>query len=140
MTRMERLVDTEELKTEQLFRSIDRGQVGIMDFDPLSDILMLMIKPRLTETVVHYIDKNVALLYEPDTLEVVGFQIEGFERSFMPQHEAVGNIWRLSDAGVELANVRDLLLRIELTRLAMARELRRISQDLLDDRGVPVLA
>lgn len=140
MSEIERLLETRKLKTSRLKAAMDKDHIRWMDYDPRSDILMLMIVPPTQETVVHYIDEYVALLYEPDTNEVVGFQVEAFEHSFMPEHAPLAAVWRLSDTGVELDDVRDLLFVFEGKKRDVARELTSITNDLLSERGEPVLA
>lgn len=49
-------------------------------YDSESDML---IAAPATESIVHYVDERLALLYDPDTLEVVGFQIEALCHSFL---------------------------------------------------------
>jgi len=79
----ERLVDTASLKTTKLAKYVEQGQFTFMRYDAYSDNLMLTFVPNTIETVVHYIDDHVALLYRPDTKEVVGFQVEAFLHSFV---------------------------------------------------------
>lgn len=59
----------------------DHGQ-GRSRYDNFDDTLIVLFVDPNEETVARYVDQNVALLYEPDTLEIVGFQIEGFNRSY----------------------------------------------------------
>ena len=47
-------------------------------YDADSDILMFNIAPREVETVVRYVGSHLGVLYDPDTDEIAGVQIEGF--------------------------------------------------------------
>lgn len=71
---VERLVKTASLILPLLPRDVS------LHYDSESDML---IAAPATESVVHYIDEHLALLYDPDTLEVAGFQIEAFCHSFL---------------------------------------------------------
>ena len=131
MDTIERLINTDDLITSRLIRNLDREQGKFMYYDPVSDILLLTITPPTTESVVHYIDDHVALLYEPESLEVVGFQVEAFEHSFMPEHETLKAVWRLSDANVALENIGDLIMVFERKKQIVAQELKNITRNLL---------
>ena len=131
MDTIERLINTDDLITSRLIRNLDREQGKFMYYDPVSDILLLTIVPPTTESVVHYIDDHVALLYEPESLEVVGFQVEAFEHSFMPEHETLRAVWRLSDANVTLENIGDLIMVFERKKQIVAQELKNITRNLL---------
>jgi len=131
MDTIERLINTDDLKTSRLIRNLEREQGKFMYYDPVSDILLLTIVPPTTESVVHYLDDHVALLYEPESLEVVGFQVEAFEHSFMPEHETLRAVWRLSDANVTLENIGDLIMVFERKKQIVAQELKNITRNLL---------
>jgi len=103
-----------------------------MHYNSDSDILMLMFVPPDVETIVHYIDEHVALLYDPENQEVVGFQVEAFQRAFLPQHSSVENAWKLSDSGKELQDLGDLSLAFEAGKSEIARELTNITERLID--------
>lgn len=70
------------------------GKEFYIRYDRDFDSFALMIVPPTTETVVHYInDPNVALLFEPKSREIVGIQVEAFQKSFLPRHSEVAKIW-----------------------------------------------
>lgn len=131
MVAIERLVATQNLKTAQLVTMLDYGHGGYMYYDNESDTLLLVVVPPTTETVVHYIDEHMALLYEPDSREVVGFQVEAFQHSFLVQHASLQGVWRLSDAGIELKDLEDLIVVFEHKKQKVARELTIITEGLL---------
>ncbi len=49
-------------------------------YDVDADILMFTIMHEDRETVVHYLDEHVGLLYDPATKIVVGVQVEGLQK------------------------------------------------------------
>jgi len=152
MARIKRLVSTDKLKTTRWKKMAEGKQrpQWFSHYDDEFDALLLLIVPPTVETVVHYIDDHVALVYEHKSREVVGLQIEDFEHSFLPQHAAVERVWRLSDAGVKLEDFGDLTLAVKtLERLRdrlehdVAREVVEASVPLVSELGIdlePVLA
>jgi hypothetical protein len=131
MDAIERLVNTENLRTSRLLDNLENAKNKFLYYDPISDILFLSIVPPDVETVVHYIDDYVGLLYEPDSLEVVGFQVEAFEHSFMPMHDEVKAVWKLSAAEVKLRDIGEFIVVFERKKEAIARELKGITERLL---------
>lgn len=132
MADLKPLIQTDQLKTNLLSRFAKNGHNQIfVNYDDDFDALMILIVSPDTETVVHYLDDQVALLYEYETREIVGLQVEAFEKIFVPAHSAVERAWRLSDAtGSRLDNVGDLLLIVESRKPEVAREVVRAASDL----------
>ena len=92
---------------------------------------MLMVAPQETETVVHYVDRNVAVLYTPDDLEIVGLQIEDFESEFVPLYSSLKKTWRLRDTEIKRGNVWDLTLAVEEKKIRVAIEVVKATQPIL---------
>ncbi|MCL4872022.1 MAG: hypothetical protein KJ063_23930 [Anaerolineae bacterium] len=137
MAAIERLIETKDLQTAVLISNLEdaRKQVSLeMRYDKISDILILSFVPATVETVVHYLDDHVGLLYEPETLEVVGLQIEGFDHSFMPEHDSIRAIWRYS--AEELKDIGELMLVFERKKQDVARELKPIIKERLNARSL----
>jgi len=65
----------DKLNMDFLMTNLLNGK-ATLQYNPVSDILLVMFVPLTVETVVHYINDYVGLLYKPDTMEVVGLQIE----------------------------------------------------------------
>jgi hypothetical protein len=105
------LRSTHQLKTTYLRQKPPALHVK---YDAAFDTFTLLLVPPETETIVHYLDNYVAFLYEPDTKEIMGIQIEAFERKFLPKHEAVRCVWKLSDDCHDLQDVGDMILAFEL--------------------------
>src|SRR5436190_21455806 len=84
------LVKTEELNWSKL------KQIWDQHLDPkyinldeeLDELVLLYIEPGI-QTFVHYVEGDVALVCTANELDVVGFQIEGFRRSFLRKHRDV---------------------------------------------------
>lgn len=94
---LESLVDISELNMNVL-RSAKSHKIVYFHYDDVFDAFTLMLVPPDEKTVVHYLDDHVGLLYKPETMEVVGFQIEAFEHNFIPEHENVGKVWTMDFA------------------------------------------
>ncbi len=95
------------VKTEQLSQGfVSRGDVVYFKYDDLADVLFVMFASPHTETVVHHIDAHIGLMYDPDTLEVLGFQVENFAYSFIKKHRSLCELWtNKSDVKVDPARV-----------------------------------
>lgn len=123
MAAIERLVETTDLKTTRLRAALAREQAPLLFYDRESDELLLQIVPPAALTVVHYIDDHVGFLYEAESLEIVGFQVEAFQTSFLPEHAELRRVWRLSESGVSLEDIEDLIVVFEQAKQSMAREI-----------------
>lgn len=119
------------------------GADGFINFDEDADELMVMFIDPNIETVVHYIDSNVGILFRPETLEVVGLQVEGFMKSFAPKHSEVEAAWSLSEAleakkKTQLKNLKDLQLFMREKELNMALEIIKVSAPALGKKAKPL--
>lgn len=99
-TLIKRLIDTISLRKNLLKKHTKHGGIIYVRFDKEFDAVFLMIVPPYVETVVHYMDENIGLLYEANKREVVGIQIEGFVKSFLPKHHELFQAWNLTNRGV----------------------------------------
>jgi hypothetical protein len=141
MAGIERLVPTSELKTGYLAKlAKSKSQSLFVSYDKEFDALTLQVVPPEVETVVHYVDDNVALLYRPADLEVVGLQVESFERSFLPRHESVRKVWKLSDACADLDDFGDVILIVERLKSKVAQEVAKAAEDVLGEPGAELVA
>ncbi len=132
MARIKRLVETTELQTAFFEELGESGQVPILfRYDDKFDALMFLFVSPDTETVAHYVDEHVALLYEPDSKQVVGMQIEDFEHSFVPRHESVRREWRLSESVAGLDSLADIIFVVERQKPQVVREVVRATEDLI---------
>jgi uncharacterized protein YuzE len=118
-----RLVETSSLKTTFLTKFAGRKVPLFFQYDDKADTLMLLFVPPTTETIVHYVNDDVAILYTPDKLEIVGLQIEDFESEFVPMFSALQKVWKLSDSiPIARGNVWDFTLAVERKQLNVANE------------------
>lgn len=136
MAKLERLIQTTELKTNLLrkFRPGEQHPVYIK-YDPVFDAFMMLFVPPETEVVVHYIDDHVGLLYTPEDLEIVGLQVEAFEHSFLANHDTVRRVWKLSDSCEELTDVGDIIFAFEKRAPVVAQEVTKATAGLLGKPG-----
>lgn len=125
MAQIERLVETKELDMTRLVEQLEKGHVASVRFDEYVDMLVVYLVPcGSAETVVHYVDDFVGLIYTPENMEVVGFQVEAFKRGFLPAHEPVNKAWKLSESGIDLgedAELADLIMIVEKKKIDVAR-------------------
>jgi len=135
MAEIPRLVETRELKMTQLKEVMEDGNpVIFFRYDDAIDALMMLFIEPTTETVVHYLDDFVGLLYRPETKEVVGIQVENFERKFIHAHATIENVWRLSDCETEMKDFGDIVLCFERIKPVVVKEVTRITKSLLHDQ------
>lgn len=134
------LVQTHQLKTN-LLRELSKNHAVrlTVDYDRQFAAFMFLLAPNDTELVAHYVDGNVALLYQAETFEVVGLQIEAFERSFLPRHDSVNRIWKLSDTGEKLDDLGDILFAVERLKPQVAREIAKAIEDSLGEPGADLV-
>lgn len=124
------LVDESQLKSNFL-SSIGESIPLNLHYDDLSDTLMLLFVSPYIETIVHYLDRNVAILYREDDLEIVGLQIEGFQKEFIPKYTKLQKIWCLSDFGINDKNIWDLSIEVRERNLKVALEIIRVKENII---------
>ena len=90
---VEQLVHIKSLRSNILNKHKKHGGIVFVRYDNIFDAFFLMIVPPTVETIVHYMDENIGLLYEAKSKEVVGIQIEGFVKSFLPKHPDLVAAW-----------------------------------------------
>lgn len=137
---IKKLVNEAELKTNHL-KEIAEGKRFrhlFINYDPDFDSLLILTVSPDVETVIHYIDdQHVALVYDSNSLEIVGLQIEDFEYSFLQKHAGVAKVWRLSDS-VKISDLKDfgdLLVKVENNKPAIAREVFLASEEIFAHQG-----
>lgn len=65
-----------------------------IDYDRDLDTLFIYRRAKPDLAVCHYLEDGVYALYDPATFQVLGFQIEEFERLFVTRYEVIGDAWR----------------------------------------------
>ena len=123
MAAIERLVETRELKVNRLNTAYERDQAPYLFYDGDNDELLIQYVPPEVFTIVHYIDEYVALVYEYESKEIVGFHIEDFKAGFLAKHKSLEKVWRLSDAGIQLEDLEDLVVAFRERKVQFAHEM-----------------
>ena len=132
MDAVKRLVPTKSLKTSLLSSMVQRKRSPLFfHYDEETDVFMLLLADPNTETVVHFVDEHVAILYIPDSYEIVGLQIDDFVNIFMPKFNALQKAWKLSDVGVRNGNLWDLTLAVEERKVTVALEVIKAAEPLI---------
>lgn len=132
MAGIKRLVDTSELKTN-ILRDV-QNQITVK-YDPQFDALMILLISPKNRTRVHYVDEHVGLLYTPENMEIVGLQVEAFERSFLAGHENIQRVWKLSDAYENLEDVGDIIFVAEKAKSQVAKAVAQVTESMLGEPG-----
>lgn len=132
MDAVKRLVPTKALKTSLLTNMVQRKRSPLFfHYDEETDVFMLLLADPETETVVHNVDENVAILYIPDNYEIVGLQIDDFVNTFMPKFNSLQKAWKLSEVGIRNGNLWDLTLAVEEQKVTVALEVIKAAEPLL---------
>ena len=128
---------TNELKVNLLRSSLKENVIPILsfDYDAEFDALTLRFIQNTPDVIVHYIDNHVGLLYQPDSKEIVGVQIEDFAHSFLPNHDAIRKVWNLNSTDSRIENVGDLQIIFERKKPQVAREVFKLTENLLEKEG-----
>jgi hypothetical protein len=112
-----KLTEIGDLKTKYLSGLLKNAEVGEFYYrydEDLDTVFYLFVDPD-RETVTHPVDSNVGLLYDPETLEVVGITIEAFENQFLAQQDKQNPVWNLREAGLVLEEGAELAFKFGKT-------------------------
>lgn len=86
METLKPLIDQQDIKTDFIKRMVQENpRGGEVYYDQRLDTMVILYVPRETPTFVYYVNDGLALLCHMDTKEVVGFHVEAFTRSYLPQ-------------------------------------------------------
>lgn len=109
-----RLVETNELDATRFVKLLEAYEVSTIRYDEQVDMFVVyMAPPGPAETIVHYVDDFVGLIYTAENREVIGFQVEAYKEAFVPGHASAYDAWRLSDFDTELGELEDLILYVD---------------------------
>lgn len=77
MAGVEALVKTSDLKLQRL-AELARTKQALPHFryDPSLDEVIFLVVPPGSDIVGHHVDDNVAVLYDPKIMDVVGLEVE----------------------------------------------------------------
>jgi hypothetical protein len=136
MAALECLMPTKKLQTG-LWRKFLENSQNPEDFfyNKELDALSLRIVPREEETIVHYIDEHVALLYRPTDYEIIGIRIEGFETSFLPKYAELQKDWRLSASCEGLEDFGDMLITVKKIESEFSNTITNVTSELARKEG-----
>lgn len=140
MAKLKPLIQSNQLKTDCLTQLAKTKQAFNVEYDEILDSLSIYFNPDDQIMVAHYVDDHIALLYLADTLEIVGLQIEDFTLDFLPAHENVARIWRLSDTGEQISDMRDIILVAKKRLPKVAQEVAQATKDVLGEPGLELAA
>jgi hypothetical protein len=131
MDELEPLISMGELKWKRLTRVKGQRLPHSLRYDSELDTLILLLVQPENPTIVYFVDDNVGLVYEDETLEIVGLQIEDFVREFVPQHEGVERAWGLTQSSHEVKDYGELSVTFHKSTPIVAREVVRATSDIL---------
>jgi len=98
-------------------------------FDSDGDCLTVMFAPMSTPTVVHFLDDdNLALLFEPESRNVVGFYIESFLRDYVARHVDQPEVQALAELAKQFAEWGDLVAIHEEPRPKVRENVRQLAR------------
>jgi hypothetical protein len=136
--RIKNLVNTHSLKMNLWTKAAHQHAKPYFYADPRLDVIMVMIVDPRTPKITHFVDEHVALLYEENTREVIGFRIESFGKSFLPQYASLQMVWKFSDVSKDFTNVGDLHISARQHDIQMANELTKVARPILAKAGMEV--
>jgi hypothetical protein len=102
--------------------------------DQVDAFTFLIVTPN-TPKIIHYIDEYVALLYNPESMEVIGIRVEAFECKFIPKYAKLQKAWRLSDSVKELCDFGDLIIEARKRETIVVDELSKITHNIVEKQG-----
>jgi hypothetical protein len=128
MATLERLVKNKDLKMNYV-SSLAKGipTKTYVHFDKILDTFFVMFVSPETETVIHYIDDYVGLMYDPQNLEVVGVQIESF-KEFAQQNQSIEKAWEIKIDCAKVDDLGDLYTVKDKKEKIIAREIAKVAE------------
>ena len=85
------------------------------------------------ETVLFYINNDIALLLDAQTKEVVGIQVESFKKTFLKRNVKLQQMWKIQKGNTEnsISDLGDLFNVRKRREPAVAQEVVRITEELI---------
>jgi hypothetical protein len=129
---LEPIVNSNQLKTTLL----NNPPVTIR-YNNVFDALKIYFDNPNQKQVIHYLDDYVALIFSPESKEIIGIQVEAFEKVFIHKHTRLETAWRLTDNCQErqLEDIGDMMLFVQVRQEKVTNEVRTIAESLLLDAG-----
>lgn len=140
MDEIKSLLVPSQLKTELL-----QQKPVFMDYDERTDIFRIFFDNPNQWNVVHYLDDYVGVLFSPESMNIIGIQVEFFNGTFVNRHQTIRKSWKLSENCKEhqLQNVGDMMIVARKMQEPIAKEITSITEKLLFNPGrrtTPVFA
>jgi hypothetical protein len=137
MAELRRLVNTKDLKSTLWKKTIEeKGSHPCLSYDAKLDVLTMLIVPKNTRKIVHYIDEHVAFLYLLEDKEIVGLRIESFRKSFLPEYSELQKVWKFSNSGNQILDFGDLAIVVQKESNKVYRELSRVTGTIAKKQGI----
>lgn len=130
MAAPERLVEDKRLKMDLLQSFFNGSSDYSTRYDQELDTLFIWFTASPAESVAHYMDDNLALLYTPRDMEVVGLQIEDF-KVFAGKHDALNQAWNFSLNVGKLESMENLYAWKDKQERKVIREVAQVTKDSL---------
>jgi len=132
MANLDVIIKTNELKTNLLKR--DPKDVK---YDKDFDALRIYFEDSVKRFVVHYLDDYVAVLFSPETKEIIGIQVEAFDKVFIRKHSDLESAWILSKNCEEhnLENIGDMMFFAQRRYKKINEEVKEIAESLLYNKN-----
>lgn len=132
MDELKSLLDPSQLKTKLL-----QQRPVYIDYDERADIFRIFFDNPRQRNVVHYLDDYVGVLFSPESLDIIGIQVEFFNRTFVNRHKTIRKSWKLSENCKEhqLQNVGDMMIVAKKMQEPIAKEITNITENLLFNPG-----
>jgi hypothetical protein len=64
-----------------------------VDYDRDTDSIIIYLTGKPVRCASVYVDDNIYALADPATGDIVGFQVDAWERSFLPRHPDLQLVW-----------------------------------------------
>jgi uncharacterized protein YuzE len=80
----------------------------VADYDAELDTLFVYFNDGPLPGVYDYVGGEVWVLYDPETLQVIGFQVENFEAVFLRKYAEVALLWQASQAAPSPASLEEV--------------------------------
>lgn len=144
MTEFEHLIPSSDLKITLLTGLIQskREIEANFHYDPLVDAFTVLVVSPETDLVAHYMNENLAFLYRADDLEIVGLQVEGFERSFVPKHQNVQQALLVPEEKTSYQTFAEMVIatqrmirNLQKRQRTIAEEVFKATEDVLGEPG-----
>lgn len=132
MANLDVIIKTNELKTNLLKRD-----PKFVNYDKDFDALRIYFEDSIRRFVIHYLDDYVAVLFSPESKEIIGIQVEAFDKVFIRKHSDLENAWILSRNCEEhnLENIDDMKFFAQRRYKIINEEVKEITESLLFNKN-----